>query len=116
VLLFAAVPFVVYLATRRRVLGFADYLGLFRPTGSSVTLATALALLLFGLVHPLLLSAAAASLTADRFLFLFLAPTATGWRLGYLKDRPAIGSLVPCWWVHGLANTLAFALIAYWPT
>jgi membrane protease YdiL (CAAX protease family) len=44
VAVFTAGPFLVYLATRRRVAGFSRYVGLYRPTGRAMGLAIGLAL------------------------------------------------------------------------
>lgn len=46
VLVFAAIPFAVYLATRRRARGFWSYLGLVRPERRTLALAAGLALVL----------------------------------------------------------------------
>lgn len=57
VLLFAAIPFVVYLATRRRTAGFLEYVGLSRPAPGALATALGVAavttpLLLWVLMRP----------------------------------------------------------------
>jgi membrane protease YdiL (CAAX protease family) len=41
---------------------------------------------------------------------LVLGATISGWIMGYLNCRMADGSILPSWCMHGLGNTLAYAL------
>ncbi len=69
--------------------------------------------MLFGLVHVVLLTpAGSAALRPALVLPAFAISAAYGWALGYLKERAGNGSVLPCWWVHGLANTISWTVIA----
>lgn len=50
VLVFTAIPFVVYLVTRRRARGFLAYVGLYRPEPRTVWVATGLAAVMIALL------------------------------------------------------------------
>jgi len=69
--------------------------------------------LLFGSVHvALLLPAGGAALSPVVYVPAFAIPAAYGWILGWLKERGGNGSVLPCWCVHGLANTIAWTVVA----
>lgn len=194
VLLFSAVPFLVYLVRRRAFRGFLRYVGLYAPDRRALLWATLLVLLvtplmlwafstpglremavgpattvgilrrldvggesmlllflyawvqtalaeeilfrgfiaqrligrlgftlgnllqafLFGLLHlGLFLALAGQALTTLRSVMLLLAPAAMGWALGYVNCKLGNGSIVPSWWAHGLANCIAFTVMAF---
>lgn len=71
---------------------------------------------IFGLIHlALFLMLAGQTLTPMRSAALFLVPGLIGWLLGYLKVRLGNGSILPGWWAHGLANCIAYTVMAfYW--
>lgn len=70
--------------------------------------------LFFGLLHlGLFLALSGQTLTLLRSGMLILAPTAMGWALGYIKIKLGNGSILPGWWAHGLANFIAFSVMAF---
>ncbi len=79
----------------------------------------ALQALLFGAVHVGLLSRArgaagsGAGFSPVVYALAFAIPAAYGWVLGWLKEQAGNGSVLPCWWVHGLGNTIAWAVVAF---
>lgn len=194
VLVFSAVPFLVYVIRHRRVSGFLRYVGLYRPESKSLVWGTLAVLLvsplllwsfslpglrematgpattvgvlrqvgpgldgimllwlyawvqtafaeeiffrgflaqrlisrlgfatgnliqagLFGAIHlALFISLAGQTLTMPRSVMLFVVPGVIGWLLGYLNVQRGNGSILPGWWAHALANTIAFAIMAF---
>lgn len=102
VLLFAAIPFAVYAISRRRVRGFFDYVGLRKPTGRAMLLATLFILLTAPL--PLLLY------LLPEFRAISLAPGTVGGdfaRLG-LSVPTTIAILIVAFVQAGLAEEILF--------
>jgi membrane protease YdiL (CAAX protease family) len=192
VLLFTAIPFLIYLIAHRRAKGFFEYIGLHKPARRTMLYATALSAafllptllvllvspyfraaatapntvmgqlrfygfsgtsvilvgikalvqtsfseeilfrgfvakrliawlgfgwgnllqaLIFGAVHLLLFTGQAFSLPlAVGFVLL---TGAGGWISAYLNECIGNGSILPGWWMHGLANVVADALLAF---
>lgn len=73
----------------------------------------ALQSVVFRAVHVgLIVPAGGMALSPVVFVLAFAIPAAYGWVLGWLKERGGNGSVLPCWWVHGLANTISWKVIA----
>jgi hypothetical protein len=82
-LVFAAVPFITYLVSRRRARGFFEYVGLVAPTARALA---AIVVAMTGLV---------------------------GWLLGYVNERVGNGSILPSWGAHGATNLIAYGVLAF---
>ncbi len=77
------------------------------------TVGNLLQALIFGAIHLGLFFALLESMTWTMGLLLLAPPTLIGWLLGYLKEKLGNGSIVPGWISHALANTIAYAVVAF---
>jgi membrane protease YdiL (CAAX protease family) len=192
VLVFTAIPFLVYLIVYRRAKGFFDYIGLLKPESRTMLYATLLSVafvlpvllplffspnirevvtapntvigrlrsygfsgatvvllglkalvqtsfseeilfrgfvakrlinwlgfmrgnllqaLLFGSVHLLLFIGQEFSFPLAIGIVLFSG--LGGWISGFLNERVGNGSILPSWWMHGVANAIAYTILAF---
>lgn len=79
----------------------------FGPIGGSILQA-----LVFALVHVLLFRALTHT-PAPTLSILFALTFLAGWSIGHIKERYAMGSIVPGWLAHGFGNTIVYAVIAF---